>query len=1076
MAKKKTVTPKTAPKKAAPKKTAGKAAPCQCARFPKPWETPELTEINRLPMRSTLVPYATAKQAAAGKRESSPFFLSLDGDWQFEFFKRPQDVPATSLLSDKVTAKCDVIEVPGNFTMQGYSYPHYTNVIMPFTNNPPFVPEDDNPTGVYHKTFALPAAWKGRRVVLQIGGGESCYYVYLNGKIVGMSKDCRLPAEFDLTAFAQPGQNLLTVMCIRWSDGSYVEDQDHWWQAGLYRSVYLYSTQNTYIEDVFAVASLEKTRYVDGELSVKVKLGNVADPKADFKVTAELFDARKRPVFKKPLTAAVSGSYRESYYECELRQAVKAPAQWSPETPNLYTLVVTLADAKGKAVEATSCKVGFRTSEIRDRQFLLNGKPIWVKGVNRHDHDPDEGKAVSRAAMVEEIQILKQFNFNAVRTCHYPNDPMWLDLCDEYGIMVLDEANIENHANYQSFCHDHRWAKPYFERIQRMVLRDKNHPCVIGWSLCNESGFGENHLRAAEWVRAFDPSRIVHNEGCVKKQWHQGENSYDAGGSRCSDWISPMYPGIHELEKFSKEAPDKRRPFIMCEYAHAMGNSCGALKDYWDVIYNKPGLQGGFIWDWIEQGIRMVDDATDEEFWAYGGDFGDEPNDSDFCCNGMIMPDHEPKPQMWEWKKIAQPLQVVAKDVRKGKFAIKNRDFFRDASWLEGVCEICVDGDSVFCAEIKDLDIPPQGTMDFDLDYDLKELAAMMAKGSEAFVNFCFFTKEDAPWCGKGHEVAFEQFPIPVTGTEPLPAAPLACEGAAKGKDGKAAKAPLVAVDFDEKKGVLKSIKVNGRALVLAGPELNVWRGPLDNDGVKGKDEQWTCDWKPLGRWCKQGLRDLACKVEKVEVKERAGGMEITCRKVYTPKGNPKKITVDEKYRVLPGGVVECTHVFDTQIADLPRLGVRLTLAKELEDLHWFGRGPFESYADRKYAAEVDAYDSTVSDEYFPYIVPQENGNHEDTRWFALTTPDNVSIEFQADKTFGFSAQHFTPEALTAAAHPFELKADANVTVLIDAAQRGLGTASCGPDTLEKYRLKPGKYTLKYRIIPLVGIAPQRWA
>ena len=1079
MAKKKTVKAASKTKASAAKKTA-KKAPASAVKparstagecFPRLWELPELTGFNRLPMRSTLIPYANAKQARAGKRAASPYFLSLDGDWNFEFYKSPLAVPASSLLGGKIPAKTDLIEVPGNFTMQGYSYPHYTNVQMPFDNKPPLVPED-NPTGVYHKTFTLPKNWAGRRVVLQIGGGESCCFVYLNGNVIGMAKDCRLPSEFDLTKFVKAeGENKLTVMCLRWSDGSYVEDQDHWWQAGLYRSVYLYSTAENYIEDVFAVASLEKQKYVDGELAVKVKLGATKDPQADFTVTAELFAADGKAVFKKPLAGKISGSFRDNYYECELKQTVKAPAPWSPEIPNLYTLVVTLADAKGKTLESTSCKVGFRTSEIHDRQFWLNGRPIYIKGVNRHDHDPDEGKAVSREAMLEEAQLLKQFNFNAVRTCHYPNDPMWLDICDEIGLMVLDEANIENHANYAEFAHDPRWAKPYFERVQRMVFRDKNHPCIIGWSLCNESGYGENHNRAADWLRGFDPSRIIHNEGSIKIRWWQGENCYDQGGARATDWIAPMYPAIHELEKFSKEAPDKKRPFIMCEYAHAMGNSCGALKDYWDVIYHKPGLQGGFIWDWIEQGIRMTDDATGEEFWAYGGDFGDEPNDSDFCCNGMIMPDHEPKPQMWEWKKIAQPLQIIPKNIAKGVFEIVNADFFRSASWLQGHCEITVDGETVFEGDLNGLDIPPQRSMEFTLAYDVKELAALMPKGAEAFISFTFFTKAKTAWCDKGHEVAFAQFPVPVAGKEKLPEIPCACQCEKHGaKEG-------VAVEFDEKKGVLKSLSFNGRKLIVSGPEFNLWRGPLDNDGVKGKDEQWTADWKPLGRWCKAGLRDLAVKVDKVEVKEGKDALDIICRKTYTPKGNTKKIRVEDHYRVFTSGVVECTHVFDTEIEDLPRLGVRLTLAKELEDLTWLGRGPFESYADRKYAAEVSVFESTVEEQYFPYIVPQENGNHEDTRWFALTAPDSTTLEFQADgNLFGFSAQHFTPEALTDAGHPFEIKTDDDITVLIDAAQRGLGTASCGPDTLEKYRLKAGKYTLKYRIIPLVGIAPTRWA
>ncbi len=1037
-------------------------------KFPKAWETPELTEINRLPMRATLAPFKTVKQALAINAAKSPWVICLDGEWDFKMYFSPDDV-AESDLGAKAGGKWDKIVVPGNWTMQREDdLPHYTNVVMPFENNPPFVPEK-NPTGVYRTTFDLPAGWDGRRTVIQIGGGESCYYVYVNGEFVGMSKDSRLPAEFDLTKVVKKGKNTLAVMCIRWSDASYVEDQDHWWMAGLYRSVNLYSTDRVYIEDVKVDAGLDR-KYKDGELNILTKINFIRDADVrggeTLRVEAELFDARGKKVLRTPLKGTISSSYRRDYYECKLSAQIKNVKRWSPETPDLYTIVVSLYNVKGKLVETTSCRIGFKSVELKGGQMLINGKPVLVKGVNRHDHDPDTGKTVSRENMLKEIYLLKQFNFNAVRTSHYPNDPMWYDLCDEYGIMVLDEANIENHASFWLMCRDNRWAKPYFERIQRMVLRDKNHACIFGWSLGNESGYGENHDFAAKWLRDYDPSRLVHNEGAVKVNWSQGGNEFIAGGERSNDMHNPMYPHLYikpddpyrgSVEDYLKNG-DKTRPFIMCEYSHAMGNSNGALKDYWDMIYANKTLQGGFIWDWIEQGIRKVDEKTGREFWAYGGDFGDTPNDVDFCCNGMIMPDRTPKPQMWEFKKIVQPVKVVAKNLKKGEIEIFNSDFFTTMDWLVGSWSIEVDGKKVQSGKIPVLKIEPQGRKVLKLA--IKE-PSMLAK-QVACLNVSFVTRDKTPWCGKGHEVACEQFVLPFKGNGKLPAmakSQLVVSGT-KVECGK------LAVSFDEKKGVIRSVDLGGEKVVTAGPEFNIWRGPLDNDGVKGKDEQWTCEWKALGRWMIAGYDKLQVSLKKSVVRESAKGVELAADFVYTCKSGEFKVA--NRYLVAKNGVLYCDHEFDfgKKMIDLPRIGIRMTVAGGYEKLDWFGRGPFENYNDRKYSAHFGNYSSTVSEQYYPYIVPQENGNKEEVDWFALkSAAAGNGLQIQATgKAFGFSAQHFTPEDLTRSYHTYDMNMRQETTVLIDAMQRGLGTASCGPDTLEKYQVLPGKYKLSYAI------------
>jgi len=1076
------------------------------------WEVPEFTEINRLPMRSTLSPFRTAAQARTVNAAKSPWVQSLDGQWDFRYFDSP-DAVGMMELSAEGEEGWSPISVPGNWTMQGWDKPHYTNVTMPFENKPPVVPSE-NPTGVYRTRFMLPAGWAGRRTVIEFGGVESCFCVYLNGAFVGMGKDSRLPSAFDLSRYLQEGENTLVVICIRFSDGSYVEDQDHWWMAGIYRSVRLYSTASAYIEDVFAKgepdadgkdATLRVTASINFSTEPDTDLP-VHEPRRAHTVEVQLFDADGKPVFKTLPSVAISNSYRKQYYQGEITAAVKHPALWSDECPDLYTLVVTLLAPDGKPVEHTSCRVGFRRVEVKDRELLLNGQPVYIKGVNRHDHDPDSGKTVSREKMLDEISLLKQFNFNAVRTSHYPNDPMWLDLCDEYGILIVDEANIESHANYSTLCRDPRWRKPFLERVQRMVLRDKNHPSVIAWSLGNESGYGVNHDLAADWVRSYDDSRPLHNEGALKQTWNQSGNAYDKGGDRSNDLQNPMYPAIKDLVAFAQQNPknadyDSRRPFIMCEYSHAMGNSCGCLKDYWDAIYAHRGLQGGFIWDWIEQGILKKSEIRNQKseigltgealaaayaacsepggeyYWAYGGDFGDEPNDVNFCCNGMIMPDRTVKPQMWEFKKVAQPVWITAGKIA-GEVHVFNAAFFRPLGWLAGEWTLLVDGRPVQRGVLPALDLAPQSGKTLRLPVTPP---ATMCAGEEAWLRIVFRTRAAQGWCGKGHEVASEQFRMPFAGKAALPSAavrlskmPVAIEGGSitLGDTG-------VVAQVDSQTGALVSVSVGGTPVITAGPSFNIWRGPIDNDGVKGKADQWSAKWKPLGRWMLAGYDSLTASVGSVSERRVGADLVLDSRLVYACSKGDGCFEVENRYRFTSGGLILCDHVFrfGEGMADVPRLGLMLTVAEGFEQLDWYGRGPFENYIDRCYAAEIGRYSGTVAEQYFPYIVPQENGNKTDVTWFSLRNAARTGVHFQTrGDGFGFSAHHFTPADLTPALHTYDVPMRPEITVLLDARQRGLGTASCGPDTLEQYKVLPGRYRLRYAITPLNGRKPGRFA
>ncbi len=1054
------------------------------------WELPELTGINRLPMQATLCPYQTMAQAKRGDPAKSPWVKSLDGTWDFRYFECPSEITADD-LEPACAGPWAPIAVPGNWTMQGWDKPHYTNVNMPFDNKPPTVPSAHNPTGVYQTFFTLPPAWKGRRTVIQFGGVESCFCLYLNGVFLGMGKDSRLPSTFDLTPCVQDGENRVTVICIRYSDGSYIEDQDHWWMAGIYRSVVLQSLAPIGIADVFATAAPGE-QAPDGRLTVNTVLDVTMDPDADrprhekpgyHVVEMQLFDATGKPVFKSPPSVRISNSYRKQCYEGRIQATVKRPGLWSPECPTLYTLVVTLKNHRGRVIEHVSCRTGFRRLEIRNREFLLNGQPVYIKGVNRHDHDPDTGKTVSREAMLQEIRLLKQYNFNAVRTAHYPNDPQWLDLCDQYGIMIVDEANIESHANYSTLCRDPRWRLAFTERVERMVRRDKNHPCVIAWSLGNESGYGPNHDAAADWVRAYDPGRPLHHEGAGKQTWIQAMSRFDQGGDRANDFHNPMYSEIEVLEAFAAQHPhapgtDPRRPFIMCEYAHAMGNSCGCLKDYWDVIYSRPGLQGGFIWDWIEQGIRKIDPATGRAFWAYGGDFGDEPNDVNFCCNGMIMPDRTIKPQMHEFKKIAQPVRLTAVDLDIGEIHVFNADFFRLLDWLEGTWRLEVDGRTVQRGRFPRLALAPQTGSTCRLPI---HKPVRMRRGEAAHLCLSFKTRERQTWCARGHEVAREQFQLPFAGTARLPTA-ASHAGSRRsavivnGSRLQLGDSGMEAV-IDERTGTLCHVSANGQPLILSGPTFNLWRAPLDNDGVKGHAGQWAAHWKPLGRWMLAGYDKLTPEPIRTALTSSPRQAILRSHTVYHGANGTGQFDVHTEFRFTADGLIRCDHRFRFAdgMPDVPRIGVQMTLAPGLDQLDWFGRGPFESYADRRYAAEFGRYGGTVDEQYFPYIVPQENGNKEDVSWFSLRGTSG-GIQFQsAVGPFSFSAHHFTPRDLTDARHTTDVPRRAETTVLLDARQRGLGTASCGPDTLDRYKVPPGRYRLQYVMIPLQDRAPRRF-
>lgn len=1016
------------------------------------WQNPEVVGIDKRPGHVPLTPYADREAALAGRPKESPFVELLNGEWQFLYAPNPGAVPQDAFAANADTSAWDTIVVPGNWTMQGYDKPIYTNVKMPIPADPPRVPVEDNPTGIYRRTFVIPEAWAGRQVWACFDGVESAFYLWVNGQQVGYSQGSRLPAEFDVTPYVRAGENTIAAMVIRWSDGSYLEDQDHWWMAGIYRDVYLYATPKVHVGDVFARTDLDAD-YADAVLRVRARIeAHDGADAANHRVEMQLYDADGTAV---PGTA-VGGDVEVRPYRVtgvDLEAKVVAPHKWSAETPYLYTLVLALVDAEGETIEAVRQRIGFRAVEARGREFLVNGQPVLFYGVDRHDHHDRLGKTVPLEDMVTEIELMKRFNINAVRTSHYPNDSRWLDLCDEYGIYVIDEANIECHALYNRLAHESVWTHAFVERGKRMVERDKNHPCVVMWSLGNESGYGPNHDALAGWIRGYDPTRAVHYEGAMRPDWHSGHLA--------SDVVCPMYPTIERIIEFARD-PKGDRPLIMCEYAHSMGNSTGNLREYWEAIESYHGLQGGFIWDWIDQGLLKVDEDG-QEYWAYGGDFGDEINDVNFCINGLIWPDRTPQPAMYECKKVFQPLGFRAADLASGWIEISNKRFYTDTGDLRGTWRLEVDGEVVQSGALSRLSIAPQETELVRVPVKRPELPP----GAESYLTVSFALAEDTDWAPAGHEVAWEQFEMPFAA--PLPVHAPVGEMPALSLEVGDAQATISGegfrLAFDVVRGELVSWEYGSASLLESGPRLSIWRAPTDNDGIKLQPTRR----KLLDLWQEAGLDRLAQETQSVEVEQtRPQVVRVTVRATSRAEGCAGSLAHEHVYAVYGGGdvLVESTVTASEDLPPLPRVGLTMVLPAGFERYAWYGRGPHENYIDRNYGAAVGLYQGTVDEQYVPYVMPQENGSKTDVRWAALVNDAGLGLLAVCEPALEASVSHYTAHDLYAAAHTHELVRRDEVILNLDAVQCGLGGASCGPGTLPQYLVLPGTYRFAVRLRP----------
>ncbi len=1023
------------------------------ARIPD-WENPDVIGRNKEPAHCTLIPYANIEQAKTGTREASPYYRSLNGDWKFHWVKQPDERPADFHKPDYDVGGWDEIEVPSCWELKGYGTPIYTNVRYPFRKDPPRVmgtpPADwtaasePNPVGSYRRTFSIPEDWRGREVFLHFEGVKSAMYVWVNGRSVGYSEGSMTPAEFNITRYLEPGENVLAVEVYRWSDGSYLEDQDFWRLSGIHRDVFLYSTPRVHLRDFFVTTELDDD-YRNATMCVRAALQSYGAPAGAHSIEIILLDDTGAPVGGEPMASIMLS--RVGAGEASLPSIavnVEHPRLWSCEKPYLYRLLLVLRDAADNVIEVETCRVGFREVEIKNRKLYINGVPVLLKGVNRHEHDPDRGRTVRMDTMLADIRLMKQFNVNTVRTSHYPNQPAWYDLCDEYGIFVIDEANVESHGmgyGAESLGHDAAWELAHVDRQISMVQRDKNHPSVIIWSMGNEAGPGRNFQACRDAIRALDTTRPIHYE----------RDNAKAGID------SVMYPRVEWLDQVG--GSDSPKPFLMCEYAHAMGNAVGNLAEYWEVIERHERLIGGCIWDWVDQGLRRTTDDG-REYFAYGGDFGDVPNDGSFCINGMVFADRTVPPKMWEMKRVYQYVGIEPVDLPAGRIRVINKHFFTNLREFEGRWELTADGVSIQSGVLPALDLEPQADAVVTLPIEQPELKP----GSAYFLRVSFHLRADTRWADQGYEVAWRQLAMPYD----MPAAPLlALDEMPKLKcDEQGDRIAITGDDFElrfsKQAATIAALRYADQTVVsdeggtIRGPVLNAFRAPVNNDRY--------CD----ASWRDAGLDALERVVRRVEL-DASNPRAFRIETLVESRGRGGcRFDLHTTWTVLGNGCVDVSSRIEPHHAPeiLPKIGLRLELPPALDNFTWFGRGPHENYVDRKTSADVGVYRSTVAEQFVPYPDTQETGNKEDVRWAALTSADGAGLLVVAGSTMSVTALHHTAQDLTAARHPVDLPPRDEVYLCLDVAQNGLGGASCGPAPLSSYILRPRAVSFSFSLRP----------
>ena len=1001
----------------------------------KEWEDPSVTQLGQLPPHTFAMDYPNTEDVFENDFSKSPNFKSLNGTWKFYYVNTPEERPQDFYKDGFNDWNWHELTVPSNWELNGFGIPIYTNVQYPFPANPPFIDHAYNPVGSYRRSFTVPDNWTGKDVILHFGSISGCAYVWVNGQAVGLSKAAKSPAEFNITPFLKKGNNTLAVQVLRWHDGSYLEDQDMWRLSGLERNVFLTAKSKTHISDFWVKAGLDDN-YKDGTLAATI---DVKNPTPQYSVELAIFDKNKNKVFSqtKPLSTKV-----------QMDGKVVAPAQWNAEQPNLYTAILSIKNDKGQVVEATGSKIGFRRSEIKGKDFLINGKRVLVKGVNRHEHDPDLGKVMTRELMIKDIVLMKQFNINTCRSSHYPNDPMWLALCDEYGMYVVDEVNVEAHglgAEMQSMpadksrhtAYDPQWKAAHHDRTQRLIERDKNHASVVVWSLGNECGNGPVFHETYNWIKKRDNSRPVMSE--------------QAGENTNTDIVCPMYPSVSNMKKYADDK-SKTRPYIMCEYSHAMGNSNGNFKAYWDIIRASDNMQGGCIWDWVDQGLRTKT-ADGRSYFGYGGDFGshDRYNDINFVCNGLVDADRNPHPGIYEVKKEYQNILFENEDWQRGKIKVKNEFSFTNLKDYDFRWELLNNGVKVTEGSFT-VDANPGETKNVPLSIPMLKVAA----GSEITFNVYAFQRLATSSIPAGHEVAREQF----VGNSSYFDKKQDSKGnlqVEKTANSLKFTSGDISGDINLSSGGINRLAYKGKNIVGGFfPEPYFWRAPTDND--------FGNDFTNYARvWSSAHVR-LTVKNITVGDKNSEGVPVTVVYRLLDVRGDyTLNYVIQNDGSIKINATLELSP--DSDAPELPRMGMRFGLPATFNQVQWYGRGPFENYIDRNTASQLGIYNMHTDEGWErTYVRPQESGYRTDTRWIKLTNTEGGGLQIEGEQPLSFSAmsqqtEDFDEGSTKKNRHVTDIVKRRGVTLHVDLVQRGVGgDNSWGAQTHDAYRLLAKKY------------------
>ena len=1011
------------------------------------WLDPNVNQINRAPMHTSYFAYEGYEEALKGDKVNSENYLTLNGNWKFNWVEHADQRPTDFFKTDFNDKGWGDMKVPGIWELNGYGDPIYVNVgyawRSQFKNNPPQVPTVNNHVGSYRREITIPADWKGKEIIAHFGSVTSNMYLWVNGKFVGYSEDSKLEAEFNLTKYLKPGKNLIAFQVFRWCDGTYLEDQDFLRLSGVGRDCYLYTRNTTHIQDIRVTPDLD-AQYKDGTLAIDLQM------KGSGTVNLKLLDKSGKEV----ATTEVKGSGKQ-----KATISVSNPQKWSAESPYLYKLVATLTNGD-KTLESIPVNVGFRKIELKNGQILVNGQAVLFKGANRHEMDPDKGYVISKERMIQDIKRMKEFNINAVRTCHYPDNNLWYDLCDKYGIYVVAEANIESHGmgyDEETLAKNPAYAKAHMERNQRNVQRGFNHPSIIFWSLGNEAGFGPNFEECYKWIKNEDKSRAVQYEQARMNEF--------------TDIFCPMYYDYKRSEEYCQTHKDK--PLIQCEYAHAMGNSQGGFKEYWDLIRKYPNYQGGFIWDFVDQSLRWKD-KNGVEIYAYGGDFNRyDASDNNFMDNGLINPDRNPNPHMYEVGHYYQSIWVKPVDLQKGVISIYNENFFTDLSNYYAEWSLLANGEEVQKGIINDLNVKPQQTVEQKLGYSLDENCecACKCKNAEILLNVSFKLKKAANLLPAGYTVAKNQLAVR---PYKAPELKLANEGTTNYQN----PAPTIKdndhfylivegenfeIDFDRKNGFMSLYNVNGQSIMEDETHLtpNFWRAPTDNDMGAGLQKKYIV-WKNP----EMKLNDLKATTENGMVKVNA---------TYDMPSVSGKLELT--YIINNEGAVQVTQALkadkSANVSDMFRFGMQMKLNKSLALIQYYGRGPIENYSDRNNATDLGKYKQTVDEQFYSYIRPQENGSKTDIRWWNQTNAGGNGIQLVADAPFTASALQYSIESLDEGLekdqrHSPQVPKVNYINLTIDKVQMGLGCVnSWGQLPLPEYRIPYGDYTFSFIIKPI---------